>query len=336
MTQQTPPKLTRRGALRSIGLGTLGAIVGGTSVGRLASGWYQSQMASPDNPMRGVQVAAATHTTASGIRIHNIQTGYVAVKQAHREFDGRDGNGIFAIATDSQWTDWMPIHTWVIEHPEGVIVVDTGETARAMRLDYYERGDAMFYGSFLRFALTEQDEIGPQLEGLGIPPGEVRWVIQTHLHGDHMGGMRYFPNAQFYLSQVDYPQSVGALPYHYPDWLDPTFSRFDRNPIAEFAGSQTVTRAGDVFIVPTPGHSLGHQSVVLRDGDQHYFFAGDTTFDDVQLRAVATAGIAADPGVSRDTVRAILAYCSQFNTVYLPSHDPQSRARLLGAESIIF
>ena len=274
-------------------------------------------------------MAAATHTTASGIRIHNIQTGFVAVKQAHRQFDGRDGNGIFAIATDNQWTEWMPIHTWVIEHPEGVIVVDTGETVRATRPGYHEGGDALFYGSFLRFALTQEDEIGVQLQGLGIPPSEVRWVIQTHLHGDHMGGMGYFENAEFFVNSADYPASQGAIPYRYPEWLQPTFSSFQRNPIADFSGSQPVTKAGDVFIVPTPGHSHGHQSIVLRDGDLHYFFAGDTTFDETQLLEVATAGIAIEPERSRETVRVIQSFCRRYSTVYLPSHDPQARNRLL-------
>ncbi|MEM8861976.1 MAG: hypothetical protein AAGD96_26945, partial [Chloroflexota bacterium] len=155
MTQQ--PTFTRRSILRMLGAGTLGAIAGGTITQRISSRWYQALLNSPNNPMQGVQVPAATHTTPSGIKIHHIQTGYVAVKTAHREYDGPDGRGILAIAFDQQWTEWMPISVWVIEHPEGVLVVDTGETARATRSGYYQGGDAFFYGSFLRFALTADD-----------------------------------------------------------------------------------------------------------------------------------------------------------------------------------
>jgi glyoxylase-like metal-dependent hydrolase (beta-lactamase superfamily II) len=74
---------------------------------------------------------------------------------------------------------------------------------------------------------------------------------------------------------------------------------------------------------------LGHQSVILRDGDLHYFFAGDTSFDDDQLANIDTAGIVADPSQSRETLGHIQSYCLAFNTVYLPSHDPASRDRLL-------
>ncbi|MEM9775865.1 MAG: N-acyl homoserine lactonase family protein [Chloroflexota bacterium] len=323
------PTLTRRSILRMLGLGTLGAIAGGGITQRVTSNWYRALLNAPNNPMQGVQVPVATHTTASGIKIHHIQTGYVAVKTAHREYDGPDGRGIPAIVFDRQWTDWMPISVWVIEHPEGVIVVDTGETERATRSGYHQGGDAFFYGSFLRFALTKEDEVGPQMATLGIPTNEVRWVVQTHLHGDHMGGMGEFTRAEFFVAREDYPQSTGALPYHYPDWLDPRFSNFSTNPIASFQGSQPITKAGDVFIVPTPGHSLGHQSVVLRDGDTHYFFAGDTSFDDIQLLGSITAGIVADPATSRSSLKLIRDYCEMFDTVYLPSHDPESRSRLL-------
>ena len=333
MTQQQPHTYSRRSFLRTLGLGTVGAVLGCAAAGRLTANWYQSQLNSPANPMQGVQVPAVTHVTPSGIRVHNIQTGYVAVKQAHRQYEGPDGSGLLAIAADSSWTGWMPVNTWMIEHPEGVIVVDTGETARATQPGYYLRGDQFFYGSFLRFALAEEDEIGPQLTSLGIPPQEVRWVVQTHLHGDHMGGMGYFNNADFLISPADYPSSIGAIPYRYPEWLEPTLVGFDGEPVGAFSGSYPISRAGDVFIVPTPGHSLGHQSVILRDGDLHYFFAGDTSFDDVQLLNVDTAGIAADPSRSRDTLRQIQDYCRAFDTVYLPSHDPASRARLL-ADSI--
>lgn len=322
-------KYTRRDMIRLIGAGTVGAIAGGYGSNRITAGWFRNILNAPRNPMRGIQNSVATYTTASGIKIHNIQTGFVSVKRAHRQYGGPDGTGILAIATDPRWTEWMPIHTWVIEHPEGVVVVDTGETVQATRAGYHQGGDAVFYGAFLRFALSQEDEIGPQMSALGIRPEEVRWVAQTHLHGDHMGGMGYFPNAEFLISPLDYPASTGALPYHYPEWLSPTLVNFETDPIADFTGSYPITKAKDLYILPTPGHSNGHQSVVLQDGETHYFFAGDTTFDESQLLNIDTAGIVANPSQSRETLNKIQTYTQTYNTVYLPSHDPASRERLL-------
>lgn len=61
------------------------------------------------------------------MNIRAIQTGFVRIKTA--QVDGR-GHGLarrLAIFTDHSWTDWFPTYAWVIEHREGVIVVDTGQ-----------------------------------------------------------------------------------------------------------------------------------------------------------------------------------------------------------------
>jgi hypothetical protein len=66
------------------------------------------------------------------MRIHVIQTGTVAIKQVQRH--GRtSGNPLVNMLRDPTWTEPLPIYAFVIEHPEGLIVVDTGETATWFR-----------------------------------------------------------------------------------------------------------------------------------------------------------------------------------------------------------
>jgi hypothetical protein len=69
--------------------------------------------------------------------IRLIQTGSVKVKasQTRREGNGGIGKVLFGRV----WTDWLPIYAWVIEHVEGMIVVDTGETARTSESGYFPR-----------------------------------------------------------------------------------------------------------------------------------------------------------------------------------------------------
>ncbi|GAB4528266.1 MAG: N-acyl homoserine lactonase QqlR [Anaerolineae bacterium] len=325
----TAPRRTvsRRGFLRGLGIGTVGALVGGG----VTNYWHSTQDAAPLPPLDAYPTPALSVTTPGGLRIHHLQTGYVAVKSAHRSYNGADGTGLLALAADRTWTEWMPITAWVIEHPEGVIVVDTGETSRALTDENYfacDPGTKFFYSSFLRFALTPEDEIGPQLAQLGIKPDDVRWVVQTHLHGDHVGGLATFPKSQIIVSDADYPDSIGTLPCHYPDWMNPTFSRFTSGALTGFPNVMSLTGADNVFIVPTPGHTVGHQSVVLVENDLTYFFAGDTSFDQAQMLAGGTAGIAQEPANMRRTAEAIRTYAQAHPTVYLPSHDPELRTRL--------
>jgi N-acyl homoserine lactone hydrolase len=322
---------TRRTFLTFAAGATLGALSGGI----LSSQAAQTQSNAPPAPLPNVvQVPAQTITTASGIRVHIIQTGFVAVKRAHRQLVGLEGARLLSIAADTRWTDWMPINTWVIEHPEGTIVIDTGETS-SINDDGYVDCDpvtGLVYRLNLRFSVTPQDMIDAQMRGLELDPADVRTVVQTHLHSDHMGGIGAFPNAQIFVPRDDYPAGMGVLSCHFPANFAPHFADFRAAPVPGFDRAHALTRDGAVLVIPTPGHSLGHQSVLLRDGVKTYLFAGDTTFDDVQLREVSVGGIVADVGQARATIRSLQRLAGEEPTVYLPTHDPDARRRLLAGE----
>ena len=126
----------------------------------------------------------------------------------------------------------------------------------------------------------------------------------------------------------------GYLNHRWPDWFQPHPVQFEERPFGPFSSSYTLTEAGDVHLVPTPGHSPGHLSVILDDGDRSIFFAGDTSYTEAFLLANKADGIGSDPDIQQETHRRILAYASQQPTVYLPSHDPDSKARLEARQSI--
>lgn len=334
-TAQTSKRatITRRGFLQASG-----AFLGGTLVGSWLTGnLYSSQTAAPlPKLLPGVQAPPMTTTTKSGLRVHAIQTGFVAVKRVHRAYEGPDALALPAIALDRQWTEWLPIYTWAIEHPEGLIVIDTGESSRSSDPAYFacDPASRFIYNSFLRFAVTQEDEIGVQLRQLGLPPQEVRWVIQTHLHSDHADGMAYFPNAEFLIGAADYPNSQGALPCHYPNWLAPTLVEFTNKALYTFDRSYPVTKDGAVVIVPTPGHSAAHQSVLLQDDDLLYCFAGDASFDVPQMQSGLIAGIASDRPSARTTLTRLRTLTEMQPTIYLPSHDADAGRRLVEHEAV--
>ena len=73
------------------------------------------------------------------MKIHAIQTGTVALTTAWREGVGHGQRRLLNTIVDRQWTEPLPIYAFAIEHPEGVIVVDTGESARASGRGYFVR-----------------------------------------------------------------------------------------------------------------------------------------------------------------------------------------------------
>jgi N-acyl homoserine lactone hydrolase len=215
-----------------------------------------------------------------------------------------------------------------------VIVVDTGETARVAEPGYFPR-----WSPFFRFAVRERverdEEIGPQLERLGIGPSDVRWVLMTHLHTDHAGGLPHFPNNEILVSRTEMEYAAGLrgrlrgyINKPWPEWFDPTLVDLPPVEFGPFPASLPLTQAGDVTLVPVPGHSPGQLGVIVEDGDHSVFLAGDSSYtEDAMLRGAAD-GVGADEDAERLTHARIRAYSAATPTVYLPSHDPETAVRL--------
>jgi N-acyl homoserine lactone hydrolase len=268
------------------------------------------------------------------MKIHPIQTGTVAVTTAWREGVGHGKRRLLNTVRDREWTEPLPIYAFAIEHPEGVIVVDTGETARASQPGYFP-GWHPGVRAFREWVEPEQ-EIGPQLERLGIQPGDVRWLVMTHLHTDHAGGLHHFPNTEILVTrtELDFASGVhGRLRgyvanTHWPAWFRPTLLELEPEPLGPFPQSMRLTDAGDVTLVPVPGHTPGQIGVLVEEDDQTVFLAGDSSYtQDLMLRGKVD-GVGADDEAERLTHERIRAYVAANPTVYLVAHDPETGARL--------
>jgi N-acyl homoserine lactone hydrolase len=267
------------------------------------------------------------------MKIHAIQTGTVAITKRWREGVGRGKRRFLNTVLDSEWTEPLPIYAFAIEHPEGVIVVDTGESARVAEPGYFPR-----WSPFFRFAVREQvepdEEIGPQLEQLGIGLGDVRWLVMTHLHTDHAGGLPHFANNEILVSRTEMQYAAGLrgrlrgyVNKPWPVWFDPTLVDLPPVALGPFPASLPLTQAGDVTLVPGPGHTPGQLAVVVREDDHTVFIAGDSSYtEDAMLRGAVDGG--SDEEAERLTHQRIRAYAAATPTVYLPSHDPETAVRL--------
>jgi glyoxylase-like metal-dependent hydrolase (beta-lactamase superfamily II) len=124
----------------------------------------------------------------------------------------------------------------------------------------------------------------------------------------------------------------GFLPQHWPDWFAPTLIEHTLKPFGPFQQSTVLTAAGDVHLLPTPGHTPGHLSVALEDGDTVLFFAADASYTQQAMLDGVADGVSPDPVAARTTLARIQELVRQRPTVYLPSHDPDAVARLMSKE----
>ena len=265
------------------------------------------------------------------MRVHAIQTGRVQIKQA--QIAGR-GHGTWRQLQpmlSPEWADWCPTYAWAIEHPEGVIVVDTGAAAHLKSLPRWHP----YFQLSVRFDIEPEQEVGPQLRSRGIAPRDVRTVVLTHMHIDHDGGLAHFPLSRILVNGAELARAAGVrgallgyLPNRWPKWFDPAPLAWEPTSCGPFTRNAPLTAAGDVVAVPTPGHTPSHLSVIVRDGERQLMIAGDSSYLESTMLNGTIDGVSPNESEAGATLAAIREFCAQRPTVYLPTHDPQSAERL--------
>jgi N-acyl homoserine lactone hydrolase len=254
------------------------------------------------------------------MRIHAIQTGTVKIKTAQAEGRGLGFRRQLAIFTDSAWTEWLPNYAWAIEHWEGVIVVDTGQGAHLL-----ETGKSChpWVRWEVAFRIDREEEIGPQLRALGIGPRDVKRVVLTHLHMDRDGGFAHFSNNEILVASGELRTANRWDSRLDPAPLDPAAEAF-----GPFALSRPLTQAGDVVAVATPGHTADHIRALVQEHDTTHFLAWDASYNENLMLAGKVDGVNPCERVSGATLNEIRGFAQARPTVYLPTHDPESGARL--------
>jgi glyoxylase-like metal-dependent hydrolase (beta-lactamase superfamily II) len=265
------------------------------------------------------------------MRIHAIQTGRVQIKQS--QIVGR-GHGLARRAAplfDAQWSDWLPVHAFAIEHPEGVILVDTGSNAGLMNLPRWHP----YFRLAVHFDIDREQEIGPRLKAIGMSPRDVRKIVLTHMHIDHDGGLADFPGVEVLASPGEIRaargfagQIQGYLPQRRPSGFDPKPLDLADEPFGPFARSRRLTADGAIVAIPTPGHTPHHLSVVVDDGERLFVLAGDASYDEANLIDGRIDGVAGDEANAVDSLSRLRRLAADRPTIYLPAHDPQAAERL--------
>jgi glyoxylase-like metal-dependent hydrolase (beta-lactamase superfamily II) len=224
----------------------------------------------------------------------------------------------------------MPIHCWAIEHDGRLLLVDSGESASARDLP------------FARFEVAPEQELPGAMAAAGLSLDDVAEVILTHHHGDHVDGLVHVrAPVRINDAELQFTRTPSArvmrrvLRQPLPPGFAPEPFALDGGPFGAFRRSRPLSDDGRIVAVETSGHTPGHISVIcVDDSSRHVMLAGDASDTLEQLHARRADAVAPDPKAQVATLETILAHCAEHPTIYLPSHDPESAARLAGAITV--
>jgi len=138
---------------------------------------------------------------------------------------------------------------YLIRHDKGLLLWDTGvpDAVAAMPDGMVVANGAITY----RRAKT----LVAQLEQLGVKPADVTHVAVSHTHGDHVGNIALFPTSTVWIQGAEYDWAMAGP-------SKPAFA--STQTIKKLAGDHDVFSDGSVTIVSTPGHTPGHQSLLVK------------------------------------------------------------------------
>ena len=274
--------------------------------------------------------------------VHEITTGYVEQHKEHRY--GTSKPLMWWVLTSRSWVK-APITAYAFEHRDGLVLFDTGlDPALASDPDYISSPIGRFLlKRIFRFHIGPEDALDKQLETINLRAADVRKVVVSHLHFDHIGGISHVPQAELLVSKDEWrrfnapnPEQDWMLREHIElpgaNWQPIEFLPTNDPLLAPFGLCFDCMGDGSMILLPTPGHTNGSMSLLVQcSGLPPLLFVGDLTYELEPLRNDQVPGVG-DP----EQLKASFAKVRELekalpDLVVIPSHDPCATGKLARA-----
>lgn len=194
------------------------------------------------------------------IKLYVLYAGDIICKDVSHLNEGSSDTGEMTLAN--------PI--FLIDHPKGWVMWDSGLSDDLVNLK--EGTDAWI------FHLSMKKTVMAQFEEIGIQPSDVDYFAFSHIHNDHTGNANYFKSAKLIMQEKEYEIAFNPdkKPFNYDD-----YKALENSEVIKLNGDYDLFGDGTVQFIATPGHTAGHQSLLLNlENTGAVIISGDIAYDE--------------------------------------------------------
>ena len=276
-------------------------------------------------------------------RVSVVSTGQVQIRPDHEASSWRPT--FWWLLASRRWTGPRPINAYVIEHRDGLVLFDTGQDRASVTDPGYFPGGitGILYGRLARFEISPDQTLTAGLDRLGYAARDVKTAVLSHLHQDHIGGLAELDHAEIVVSQAEWDTLSSPLPAmrglmrRHIDLPGLRWHRIEPEPtgdpdLAPFPAGHDLSGDGSLVLLPTPGHTPGSMSLLVRrPGLPPLMMVGDVTYDADLLKAGHVPGVGSRRRLREATAMINTLRQQHPGLVILPAHDPGAASRLAQA-----
>ena len=276
------------------------------------------------------------------IKVHVLHTGEVCISPGLPYYDEKVKSPIqlsLLMPYGRRNRIWIAVSCYLIEHPKGMILFDTGWSREMSPNGVYDKKAQKKHLGLFRYYLNQGkvpmgETAVEQLTEMGIKPEDIDYVILSHMHADHASALRSFKNAKKVLLSEEENEDITKYSYRYAtgQWEGVKLETFhlENTGIGPAGKSLDLFGDGTIELINIPGHTNGLCAMRISSGDKFVLLFADGGYAEKSWKEMIRPGTALDGDMAMKSLKWIHDTALDENCIEaLANHDPDVKPHVI-------